>query len=250
MDKKSLFWLSGVGSGFLYLALVVLIFFNFAMRPKKLELSGQNIAVDLLLSERSNPMPTSQPEQKTEKQEEVKKPIERQEPVKQQQEEVKKHVEKKEQIEKEPEINDAKNILKSFSKKEEPKPKQITQQQSSSQKSPTNAKQLLSSLTLRKNAPSVTFSSGSGKSNEYLSKVAGIIKSGWSPYKNDIGLSAVIYINIKVDGTFDFYIKKQSISGDFNDRLVSYLNDLKTKGFPPPEDKKSYSVEFTFIPKE
>lgn len=238
MDKKSLFWVSGAGSIFIYSTLIALIVMNFSNQARKVQLSGDSIAIDLLTQSQMNQQQMATPMPKETKEETIKEPqkTEAVEPTKNASE-----------PKPEPTIDTAKNILKNFSKPAEPKPATQPVQPTTSQ---TNAKQLLSSLTLKKNSPSVTFSGGPGKSNEYLSRIAGIIKSGWNPYKSDVGLSAIIYVSIKSDGSFDFSIKKQSQNGDFNARLNAYLTELKSKPLPPPDDGKPVSVEFNFIAKE
>jgi outer membrane biosynthesis protein TonB len=244
MDKRALFWLSGAGSLFIYSALITLLVFNFANQAKKIELSGDSIAVDLLTQSQIQQQVVPQKEIKETKPEPIKetKPVQKEEKA-------------SEQIKRMPPppestIDTAKNILKNFSKIQDQKNVKHISTPQQSQPVQSNARQLLSSLTLKRNAPAVTFSGGPGKSNEYLSRVAGIIKAGWNPYKSDIGLSAVIYVSIKSDGSFDFSIKKYSPNGDFNSRLSAYLNDLKSRGLPPPDDGKSVSVEFNFIAKE
>ncbi len=241
MDKKTLFWLSGAGSAILYTGLLAVLIFNFFVNTKKVPLAGENITVDLVTSEAPQPS--------------IAKIIE---PIIAQKEPVPNETKKvdtptvQKPVEKEPSMDTAKNILKKFSHPEPTKtPQKPIQNDQPTQKTPSlDAKQLLSSLTLRKNTSAVTFAPSGAKSNEYLGKVASIIKSGWTPYKSDIGLSTIIIMHISGDGKFDFTIKKQSPNNDFNNRLMIYLNDLKSKGLPPTDDKKSISVEFNFIAKE
>jgi len=233
MDKNSYFWIGAGGSGAIYALLIVVVFFTATHTPKKIQLAGQSIAIDMIMNEsKSVIQKTVQQEQSIQKPTPIKEDI-----VSLKQEPIQKLQEKK------PTLDDAKNILKKFeAKPTESKPKQEAPTQS--------AKSILSSLTLKKNVPNVTFSSVGSNSNEYLGRIAGLIKAGWQPYKNDAGLTAIISMSIKADGSFEFTIKRASPNADFNERLGAYLRELKSKGLPPPDDKKSVSVDFNFIAKE
>jgi outer membrane biosynthesis protein TonB len=238
MDRNSYFWIGAGSSGAIYALLVVIVLFTATHTPKKIQLSGQSIAVDMIMAESQKniaqmPRPQTTPE-----------PVQKTAPVKEESVSLKrepllKHEEKK------PTLNDAKNILKNFEAKPTlAQPKQEVQKESQS------AKSLLSSLTLKKNVPTITFSSVGSNANEYLGRIAGLIKANWQPYKNDAGLTAIISMNIKADGSFDYTIKRASLNADFNERLNAYMKEIKTKGLPPPDDKKSVSVDFNFIAKE
>jgi TonB C terminal len=237
MDRDSYFWIGAGGSGALYAFLIILVFYTATLSPKKIQLAGQSIAVDMIMAESQGvvqkPRVQSAPEP-------IQKPIPiKEESVSLKHEPAAKHEEKK------PALDDAKNILKKF----ETKPI-LTTPKTEAPKESQSAKSLLSSLTLKKNVPSVTFSSVGSNSNEYLGRIAGIIKSGWQPYKNDAGLTATISMSIKSDGSFDYTIKRASPNTDFNERLGAYLREIKAKGLPPPEDKKNVLVDFNFIAKE
>lgn len=245
MDKNRLFWLSGTTSVVIYVALFALLFFNISPATKKISLAGNNIAVDLISNERDTNVPFEN--KKIDNSKVVEKVDNR--PTKQDDK-----IQKTIPVHEEPSINSAKDILKNFSVKDT---KHIAPVESShpspvptEQKQTQNAKQLLSSFSLKKNSPSVTFSTSGANSNEYLGRIASMIKAGWNPYKSDNGLSALIFMSIRSDGTFDFFIKKYSNSSDFNTRLNAYLSDLKTRGLPAPDDKKSVTVEFNFIAKD
>jgi len=234
MDKNSFFWLGGFGSFAAYGIVVLIIVFtlNDTQKIRKIAVKSEQSAIEVSMEEltQNTAEPTIQAETPIEpkiekKQEEVKKPKE-------------KVVE---------EAISPKKVIKEAVKKEE---KKEVKKPTPSQEQPKSAKDLLASLSIKKNSD-VSFSSfnSSGEVNEYLSNIAKIIKQGWNPSKTDAGLSAVVLVNIEPDGNFIFRIKRGG-GGDFNDRLTAYLKTLQVKKFPPTTDKKPISVEFNFKARE
>jgi TonB C terminal len=237
MDRDSYFWIGAGSSGALYVFLMVMVFFTATHTPKKIQLAGQSIAVDMVMAESQSIMQKPRPQSVVES-------VQKHTPVKEASISLKPdYIQKYE--EKKPVLDDAKNILKKFEAKQI-----IATAKTEVPKEAQSAKSLLNSLTLKKNIPSITFSSVGSNSNEYLGRIAGIIKAGWQPYKNDAGLTAIISMSIKPDGNFDYTIKRASLNTDFNERLEAYLREIKARGLPPPEDKKNVVVDFNFIAKE
>jgi outer membrane biosynthesis protein TonB len=240
MDKNSFFWLGGIGSFSLYAAVVAILLFALtnSQNLKKIAIKSEQSSIEISMEElEATP---SEPVLKTEEKvvpKETKKP-----------EEPKKVEPKKpEKV-----IEDAvspKKIVKEIPKKEQPKAVQNTPQKTVTQQ-PKSAKDLLAALSIKKNSDiSFTSFNSSGEVNEYLSNIAKIIKQGWNPAKSDAGLIATVVVNIEPDGSFSFRLKRGG-GADFNDRLTAYLQFLQKKGFPPPTDKKSVSVEFNFKARE
>ncbi len=240
MDKNSFFWLGGIGSFSLYAAVVAILLFALtnSQNLKKIAIKSEQSSIEVSMEEleaAAEPTPKDEkkpePQQERLKQEETRKP----EPK------------KPEKI-----IEDAispKKIIKEVVKKEAPKPTP-TQTKSTPTEQPKSAKDLLAALSIKKNSDiSFTSFNSSGEVNEYLSNIAKIIKQGWNPAKTDAGIIAVMLVNIEADGSFSFRLKRGG-GADFNDRLTAYLRFLQKKGFPPPTDKKSVSVEFNFKARE
>ncbi len=240
MDKNSLFWLGGLGSLSLYAAIVAILLFALTSSEnlKKIAIKSEQSSIEVSMEElEATP---SQPTVKTETKE-VSKEVKKQEEVK------KPEPKKIEKIMEEAIL--PKKIIKETPKKEQPKATpDAAQKQVANQ--PKSAKDLLAALSIKKNSDiSFTSFNSSGEVNEYLSNIAKIIKQGWNPAKTDAGLIAVVVVNIEPDGSFSFRLKRGG-NADFNDRLTAYLQFLQQKGFPPPTDRKSVSVEFNFKVRE
>lgn len=241
MDKNSFFWLGGIGSFGFYTAVIALLIFTLSTKDnlKKIAIKSEQSSIEVSFEDLSS-----------EALESASKPvfIQKEKSV----EELPKRPEPK-KIEKivEEALSPKKNI-KDVTKKESPKQQMVEpiQQKTASTQEPKSAKDLLAALSIKKNSD-VSFVSfnTSGETNEYLSNIAKIIKQGWSPAKSDVGLIAVVAVNIEADGSFSFRIKRGG-GGDFGDRLSAYMAYLQKQGFPPPTDRKPISVEFNFKARE
>lgn len=236
MGKELSFWVGGLSSTALYALLIFFILFQIANKPKKIAMisdGGMQISIDM---SELDPKPTEQdftppppmqakpelkPDDVAEFEQVVKKPPPPKPPIE----------EKKERP------LDTKQLMKQ-AVKQEPKPTKV-------EPKPTDAKSIVSSLDLKKNALTVSFNS-SGEFDAYLNKVAQIIRAGWNPYSTDAGLIATINININSNGSFTFRLKNVSTSSDFDLRLSEYLKALQIKGLPPPDNNKNVSVDFNF----
>jgi len=242
MDKSRFFVVGGISSFAVYGAVIALLIFTLTdfQTKKKIAVKSEQTSIEISMEESSQPKSEPQP---------VAPPTPAQPTIEQKYEEPKKQ---KETIVEEEAIS-PKKIIKDIFKKEPKKESAQTEtkkQPNVQQEQPKSAKDLLSALSIKKNAD-VSFSSfnQSGEVNEYLSNIAKIIKQGWNPIKTDAGTIAVVIVNIEADGSFTFRLKRGG-SADFNDRLTSYLKSLQAKRFPPPTDKKAVSVEFNFKARE
>jgi len=240
MDKNSYFWLGGLGSFSLYAIVVAILLFTLANTEnlKKIAIKSEQSSIEVSMEElEATP---SKPIIKTE------------EKVLAKEEEKKEEPKKIEPKKPEKIIEDAlvpKKIIKEAVKKEQPKSTPTTPQKTVTEQ-PKSAKDLLAALSIKKNSDiSFTSFNSSGEVNEYLSNIAKMIKQGWNPAKSDAGLIVIVAVNIEPDGSFSFRIKRGA-NIDFNDRLSAYLQLLQKKGFPPPADRKSISVEFNFKARE
>ena len=88
-----------------------------------------------------------------------------------------------------------------------------------------------------------------GTKNAYFAKLHDLLYSGWKPYGYGEQL-AIIVVHIHSNGTFSYRVKQWSASPLFNQTLQSYLESLRHKSFPLPEDGKSVHVKVRFISKE
>ncbi len=88
-----------------------------------------------------------------------------------------------------------------------------------------------------------------GTKNAYFAKLYDLLYSGWEPYGYGEQL-AIIIIQIHTNGRFSYEVKQWSASPLFNQTLQSYLESLRLKKFPLPEDGKSVRVKVNFISKE
>jgi outer membrane biosynthesis protein TonB len=232
MDKNSFFWLGGFTSFAAYgiVAAIIIFAINDTINVKKIAIKSEQSAIEVSIEEPtqsiSEPVPQEEVVPEVEK-----KPIDAKKP--------------KEKVIEEP--KETKKTIKELFKKTEQKEVKKTPLP---QEQPKSAKDLLASLSIKKNSDVsfVSFNS-SGEVNEYLSSIAKIIKQNWAPYKADAGLIATVVVNIEADGSFSFRIKRGA-NADFNERLTSCLKSLQTKGFSAPVDKKAVSVEFNFKARE
>lgn len=231
MDKNSFFWLGGFTSFATYgiVAAIIVFAVNETINVKKIAIKSEQSAIEVSIEEPTQSIS---------------------EPVTQKEETVVPEIEKKPTEVKKPKekiVEEPKKTIKELFKKTEQKEVKKTAQP---QEQPKSAKDLLASLSIKKNSDVsfVSFNS-SGEVNEYLSSIAKIIKQNWAPYKADAGLIATVIVNIEADGSFSFRIKRGA-NADFNERLTSCLKSLQTRGFSPPVDKKAVSVEFNFKARE
>ncbi len=75
-----------------------------------------------------------------------------------------------------------------------------------------------------------------GESDPYLSKIYEILYKYWLPSQESAGNRAKVKIKIGPEGDFDYTVLLFSGSETFNKELVEYLEYLKTKKFPPPKE--------------
>lgn len=232
MDKNSFFWLGGFTSFAAYgiVAAIIIFAINDTINVKKIAIKSEQSAIEVSIEELTQNISEPTPKEEVE-------PVVEKKPA-----EVKKP---KEKVIEEP--KEVKKTIKELFKKTEQKEVKKTAQP---QEQPKSAKDLLASLSIKKNSDVsfVSFNSN-GEVNEYLSSIAKIIKQNWAPFKVDAGLSATVIVNIEADGSFSFRIKRGA-NADFNERLTSCLKSLQTRGFSAPVDKKAVSVEFNFKARE
>lgn len=242
MDKSRFFVAGGIGSFAIYGAVIALLIFTLThfQTTKKIAIKSEQTSIEISVEE--SVTPNSEPKQPAA-------PTPTRPIVEKKQEEPKRQKE----VKIEEDAISPKKIIKEIFKKEPKKESAQTEtkkQPNVQQEQPKSAKELLSALSIKKNADvSFTSFNQGGEVNEYLSNIAKIIKQGWNPIKTDAGMMAVVIVNIEPDGSFTFKLKHGG-SVDFNDRLTSYLKSLQAKRFPPPTDKKAISVEFNFKARE
>ncbi len=227
MDKSSFFWLGGISSFGLYAALVALLVFGLTTSNiKKISIKSEQSTIEVSMEDLPV-QPTPQ----------LEKPAEP-EPQKIEQKKPEKIIE---------EAIAPKKIIKDAIKKEEPKKAQpTTPKQTQPAEQQKSAKDIFSSLSIKKNSE-VSFSSSntSGEASEYLSKITKIIKQGWGTSQAEAGIVVIVAMSIEANGAFSFRIKSGG-NPAFNERLNAHLKSLQAKGFPPTTDKKPISVEFNF----
>lgn len=226
MDKSNFFWIGGISSFGFYAVIIAILAFTLSPNIKKIAIKGEQSTIEVSMEEIA-----AQPQPKYE-------PILEPEPKKVETKKIEKIIE---------ESIAPKKIIKDVIKKEEPKkPQSNPQKQQQPIEQPKSAKDLLSSLSIKKNSE-VSFSSSntSGEANEYLSKITKIIKQGWRTSQSEAGIIVTVAMSIEANGDFTFRIKSGG-NPSFNERLAAYLKSLQAKGFPPTADKKPISVEFNF----
>jgi hypothetical protein len=227
MDKNKFFVIGGVSSFALYgfvLAVLLLSLSNFQKIRKvaiKSEQSAIEVSIEEKTTETAEQIPTLPvPPTPAQPQKEIKQPIQKQQP------------------EALTPTKLTKNIVK-----QESKP-QIVQQAQPPKEKLRSANDFLSDLAIKKNNLNISFS-GTGEKDEYLQKVAEIIKQRWVVLASDTGNSATIQFTINKNGTFTYRLSRGN-NQDFNNRLVEYAKSLQKNALPPPPSGKEVVVEFNF----
>lgn len=253
MDKNKFFWIGGfssLGSYAFFLLLLVYTLID-TQEIQKIAIKSENSAIEVSMEELEASIvapakPTPKPKEEKEQKQTPQKPSEQKPQPKPAEKATKEEPLSPKQL--------FEGLGKKEPKPEEKKPVETKKtQEKQAEQIPTqapSAKDILSAMALKKNSE-VSFASfnTSGETNEYLAKIAKLIKQGWTPSKADVGAAAIIAVSINGDGGFSFRVKNGS-SADFNERLSAYLKMLQQKGFAPPPDKKSVAVEFNFKAKE
>ncbi|HRF56319.1 MAG TPA: TonB C-terminal domain-containing protein [Campylobacterales bacterium] len=253
MDKNSYFWIGGFSSFGLYALVIAVLVYTLTKSEelRKIAIKSEQSAIEVSMEELEAAALTQTSKKTVEKV--VVKPKET--PV------TEKIVKEKAPTKPVEESISPKKMFEGLIKQEpakknetkkqvEPEKPQEQQAEQIPEQKKQSAKDLLAAMAIKKNSEiSFTSFNTSGEVNEYLSKIAKIIKQGWTPSKNDIGAVSVLSVNIEPDGSFSFRVKKGA-SAEFNDRLTAYMKFLQQKGFPPPSDKKPISVEFNFKARE
>lgn len=234
MDKSHFFWTGGIFAFASYgLIFALLILYLAPDNLKKIAIKSEQSSIEISMED-TEASPQNEPIET--------KQIEKSEPIEQ----------PKEKAEQDTQPADKKIQTPNTAKQTDTKKtnEHTVQDQKPPPPKPKSAKDLLAALDIKKNSEiSFTSFNSSGEVNEYLSNIAKMIKKGWSPTQSDIGAVAVVLVNIKPDGSFDFRIKRGA-SSDFNGRLEAYLKSVQARGFPKTIDGKAVSVEFNFKAKE
>ncbi len=112
------------------------------------------------------------------------------------------------------------------------------------------AKKLFSSITdkssLNKNSVDKKEGEGRGEINRYLAKIEKRLRS-WPAQRDFAGEEIDVRLKIYPNGKFDYKIMKYSRNSEFNNALISYLDDLKRFGFGPHKGGRAYEIEVEFI---
>ncbi len=112
------------------------------------------------------------------------------------------------------------------------------------------AKKLFSSITdkssLNKNSVDKKEGEGRGEINRYLAKIEKRLRS-WPAQRDFAGEEIDVRLKIYPNGKFDYKIMKYSRNSEFNNALISYLDDLKRFGFGPHKGGRAYEIEVKFI---
>ncbi len=230
MDKNKFFVIGGVSSFALYglvLAVLLLSLSNF-QKIKKVAIKSEQSAIEVSIEEKTTeetseqiPTPPTPPiTTPVQPQKEIKQPIQKQQP----------------------EALAPTKILKNITK-QETKPQTVQQAQPPKERL-RSANDFVSDLAIKKNNLNISFSAN-GESDEYLQKVAEIIKQKWVLLASDAGNSATIQFTISKNGVFTYRLSKGN-NQDFNNRLVEYAKSLQKNALPPPPSGKDVIVEFNF----
>ncbi len=113
------------------------------------------------------------------------------------------------------------------------------------------ARELVRDINLSK--PSIRISSkasGQGEVDAYMSKLYDLLYGSWQPESMYAGLSATVRLSVEPDGSFDYRILYPSDNQGFNESLIEYLDQLKTKKFPPHTRNKKLEIDVEFKAKE
>ncbi len=253
MDKNSYFWIGGFSSFGLYVFVVAVLIYTLTQSEelRKIAIKSEQSAIEVSMEELEAMVPAQASKNTIEKA--IIKPKEA--PVEE------KSIKEKTPPKPAEESISPKKMFEGLIKQETPKknePKKPSEPEKPREQQPeqlpeqkkNSAKDLLAAMAIKKNSEiSFTSFNTSGEVNEYLSKIAKMIKQGWTPSKNDVGAVSVLSVSIETDGSFSFRVKKGA-NAEFNDRLTAYMKFLQQKGFPPPTDKKPISVEFNFKARE
>ena len=118
------------------------------------------------------------------------------------------------------------------------------------EKQTKNDNKLLSKVLITKDAQLVQQKSGDTKNENdpYISKIYDILYKRWNPLLIIDGLSAKVVITIYKSGQFRYRIIQYSGDSTFDNQLLQFLEQQKTKFFPSPE-KYKMDIEVVFTAK-
>ena len=115
------------------------------------------------------------------------------------------------------------------------------------EKQTKNDNKLLSKVLSQKEAKLIQPKAGdtNNEHDPYFSKIYDILYQRWNPLLITEGLSAKVVITIYKSGQFKYNILQYSGDSTFDDQLLQFLEQQKTKYFPSPT-KYKIDIEMTF----
>ncbi len=118
------------------------------------------------------------------------------------------------------------------------------------EKQTKNDNKLLSKILNEKDTKLIKQKTGETKheNDPYISKIYDILYQRWNPLLIIDGLSAKVVIIIYKSGQFKYRVIQYSGDSTFDDQLLQFLEQQKTKFFPPP-DKYKINIEVVFTAK-
>ncbi|NWF65991.1 MAG: TonB C-terminal domain-containing protein [Campylobacterales bacterium] len=110
------------------------------------------------------------------------------------------------------------------------------------------ASNVVDNMSLSK--PVTLSATGQAIQHPYYSKVQEMIAKGWRPYSNVKKNEALVLVIIDKYGNFKYSIKRTSDDDSFNSALISYLEALVNKQFPPYDQGEKTVIEVYFKTQE
>lgn len=239
MDNRKIFLISGIFSISVYITILLSIFFYFLANQeiiKKFSIKQKSLKVSLV------EMPK------------IKNSITHKKIIKEKKEIKKKIGSKRAKIKEENE-NSIKNLFsmvktpKKTKKIVTKKPKNLmpSRFKGESERKKESAKEILQKLNIKnvsKILAKTDIKAVKGENDPYWSKVQEILYKNWFPPQESAGNQAKVEIFIDRLGNFDYKVLLFSNNELFNKELLKYLEFLKTKKFPSPNEEKNIIVIF------
>ncbi|MDR2635253.1 MAG: TonB C-terminal domain-containing protein [Campylobacteraceae bacterium] len=110
-----------------------------------------------------------------------------------------------------------------------------------------NASKLLDKLTFKQQSTLTVTSSSSGIYDPFIGKIQDMLLEKWSATIYTVsGMHAQVEITIDNNGDFSYSIVSLSYNSDFNEKLKSFLEEMKVEVFPPYEGEGVFKFNTIF----
>ncbi|MDR0761658.1 MAG: TonB C-terminal domain-containing protein [Campylobacteraceae bacterium] len=112
---------------------------------------------------------------------------------------------------------------------------------------PNNASRLLDKLNFKQQSTMSVTSASSGIHDPFIGKIQDMLSQMWSNTVYTVsGTYAQVEITINNSGDFSYSIVSLSYNGDFNEKLKSFLEEMRGEVFPPYEGEGVFKFNTIF----